>query len=779
MKFIRIAPIRGQLLYFAAVSLLGLLTIKQNPLLYWALFLLTLFFLKEFKKLHASLLVLMSACYAVFMAAGYFDDFETVYTGSEKNFLVLFDDEIKVDGDLLYAYSRSLPADEKLIIKYRIKTIAEKEIIQNLLNPGTACSASGILSSPPPATNPNAFDYKKFLERDKISWILEADQLSLATCHKKSQSILTMLKGFRQKEVLRINQIFPDETSALAAALIFGERDFFNPETERSYQKIGIVHLLAISGLHVGLLTGMLYFISIRLGVTKEKTEMLLMAFLPLYTVMTGLAPPVIRASAMLLLLIGSKRYSVKMNPLDAISAAFMIMALLQPGIIYDTGFQLSYSVSFSLILSAPVIMKTFTSLAGQTAAASFIAQTSSLPIIISSFHEVSVISMLANLLFVPLFSFGLLPILLLTYISIFWASPPSFYLILLETLIHNVNLFAASLAELRISTLVIGKLEPILLILHILLIPIFFYMWEGFLIRKAKPPLWIFALPLIPLFMQILWPYMSPYGKIVFLDVGQGDSIFIRLPHNQGNYLIDTGGVIPFAKEDWQQGRSQYDPGKKIVVPFLKSEGIRSLDKLILTHGDADHIGGARALFEELKVKQLILPRVPDRSDLEYRIIDVAHKEGTEIQEAEMGTTWSSGGGEFLIINPIRSPADRNDGSIVLLADLGGKKWLFTGDLGLEGERLMEQTIKGLDIDVLKVGHHGSKYSSSESFLEWTKPEYAIISVGKKNRYGHPGKEVLERLKEAGAVIYRTDEGGAITYKFKGNSGTFGMQLP
>ncbi|MBT2677426.1 DNA internalization-related competence protein ComEC/Rec2 [Bacillus sp. ISL-35] len=779
MKFIRIAPIRGRLLYFAAVSLLGLLTMKESPLLYGALFLLVLFLLYKVKKLPASLLVLMTGCYAVFSAAGYFDGFETVYTGSEKNFLVLFDDEIKVDGDLLYAYSRSMPANEKLIIKYRIKTIAEKEIIQNLLIPGTACSASGVLSSPSPATNPNAFDYKKFLERDKISWILEADMVSLDTCQKKSKSILTLLRGFRQEEVLRINKIFLDETSALMAALIFGERDLFNPETERSYQKIGIVHLLAISGLHVGLLTGMLYFISIRLGVTKEKTEMMLMVFLPLYAIMTGLAPPVVRAAALLLLLIGSKRFSAQLNPLDAISTAFMIMALLQPGIIYDTGFQLSYSVSFSLILSAPVILKSLTSFAGQTAAASLVAQASSLPIIISSFHEVSVISILANLLFVPLFSFGLLPLLLLSYISFLLGSPPSFYLGFLEKLIHNVNLLAVSLSELPITTLVIGRLEPILLILNILLILIFFYKWEGFVIRKSKPPLWIFALPILPLFMQILWPYLNPYGKIVFLDVGQGDSIFIRLPHNQGNYLIDTGGVIPFAKEDWQQGRSQYDPGKKIVVPFLKSEGIRSLDKLILTHGDADHIGGAAALFDEMDVKQLIIPRVPDQSELEKRIIDVARKKGTEIHEAKIGTGWSSGGGDFLILNPNQTPVERNDGSIVLLANIGGKKWLFTGDLGLEGERLMEQTIKGLDIDVLKVGHHGSKYSSSEGFLEWTKPEYGIISVGRKNRYGHPGKEVLQRLEEAGVVIYRTDEDGAIIYNFKSNSGTFAKQLP
>ncbi|MDQ0414434.1 DNA internalization-related competence protein ComEC/Rec2 [Mesobacillus stamsii] len=779
MKFIQIASIRGRLVYFAAVSLMGLLTMKENALIYGTVFLLAIFWLHKRKKFPESLLVLLTGCFALFMAAGYFDEVDTVYNGSEKHFLILFDDEMNIDGDTLSAYSTSKPANEKILIKYRIKTIAEKELIQNHLTPGTACSVSGTLSSPSPATNPNAFDYKRFLERKKISWILEADQLSLETCQHKPQSMVTMLKGFRQQEVLKIDRIFFDETSALMAALLYGERDLFNPETERSYQKIGIVHLLAISGLHVALLAGMFYFISIWLGVTKEKTEMMMLIFLPVYAILTGLAPPVVRSVAMLLLLIGSKRFSVQLNPLDAISAAFMMMALWQPAIIYDVGFQLSYSVSFSLIFSAPVILKTFKSFAGQTAAASLIAQISSLPIIIWSFHEVSILSILANLFFVPFFSFGLLPLLLFSYIIFLFGSPPPVYLLFLETLIHYVNLFATWLSGLPLSTLVVGKLEPILVILHILLLPLFFLKWEEFVSRRSKPPMWIFTLPFLPLIMQMVLPYMNPYGKIVFLDVGQGDSIFIRLPYNQGNYLIDTGGVLLFAKEDWQLKRSLYDPGEKIVVPFLKSEGIRSLDKLILTHGDADHIGGSLAVFNEIGVKQLLIPRVPDRSELENRIMEIANKEGTEIHEAKIGTSWNAGEADFLILNPNQIPVERNDGSIVLLANFGGKKWLFTGDLGIEGERSLELTIEKLDIDVLKVGHHGSKYSSSESFLEWTNPEFGIISVGKKNRYGHPGKEVLERLEEAGAAIYRTDEDGAIIYKFKSNSGTFTQQVP
>lgn len=781
MKPIRFGSFKGQLFYLAAVSLLGLLTVTGNQFIYGSVFLFVIFMLKKLKNFPGANLLFMASCYLLFMAAGYIDSvqFETEYNGREKSFLILFDEEIQVEGDLLFAYAKAIPSNEKLAIRYKIKSVTEQQSIQELLIPGMSCQASGSLDSPSPARNPNAFDYKQYLQHNKISWTLDVDTLSLKNCSKQTNT-LTALKAFRQREIAMIKNTLPEETSALAAALIFGDRNLFDSETERSYQKIGIVHLLAISGLHVGLLTGMMYFIFIRVGVTKEKTDILLMAFLPVYAIMTGLAPPVVRAAAMLMMLIGSRRMELRMTPLDAVSAAFMIMMLFQPAIIYDTGFQLSFAVSFSLVISAPVILKSFPTFFKQTAAASFIAQLSSLPVILSTFYEVSAISIFANLLFVPLFSFILLPVLLISYMVLsFVGALPSFYSDLLENLVHGVNLLATKLSELPMSTLIIGKLEPYLLIMLIALIPVFFYKWERFVLKKSKPPLWLFAVPLMPLFLQIILPYLNPYGQVVFLDVGQGDSIFIQLPYNQGNYLIDTGGVTPFVKESWQQRGDPYDPGEKILVPFLKSGGIRTVDKLILTHGDADHIGGTHALLEEIRVKQLIVPRVYERSALEQDVINKAREKGTEIYLAGMGTGWKTAQGDFFILNPSESFGDRNDQSIVLHAAIGGKVWLFTGDLGSEGERLLAQKIKEIDIDVLKVGHHGSKYSSSDQFLEGTTPDFAVISVGEKNRYGHPGKEVITKLEVRGTRIFRTDKNGAIIYKFKGDSGTFTTQLP
>lgn len=774
--------IKGQLFYFAVFSLLGLLTVLENYVLYGGLFLLAIIFLNWIKKFSAAMLILLVICFVIYIAAGFFEkgNMITYLSGDEKDFLIFFDNEIKMDGNLLFAYAKLYPSQEKVAVRYRIKTEDEKQSLNKQLFPGTACQASGSLEIPPEARNPHAFDYRNYLNRNQIYWVVDVERLPAEHCINTSSGMLTTLKRFRQKEITKIEEDLPEESAALTAALLFGVRDLFNPETERSYQKIGIVHLLAISGLHVGLLTGMLYFICIRLGITKEKTELLLLIFLPLYSVLTGLAPPVLRAAAMLMLLISARRHRWQLTPLDAISLAFMLMVFRQPYLIYEIGFQLSFLVSLSLIISAPKILTRFKSFPRQTAAASFISQLASLPIILSSFYEISLISVLANLLFVPLFSFIILPLLLVTYITYsLFESLPVLYVTLLENFIHQVNRISALLAEIPGSSIIIGKPGTSLLILQILMIPIFFILWEKTISKGLKPQGWHYILPILPLLVQLTVPYINPYGKIIFIDVGQGDSILIRMPFNKGNYLIDTGGVMSFEQPGWQKRKDVYDPGRNIVLPLLKSEGIGKIDKLILTHGDADHIGGASALFDELRIKQLILPRETERSPLELDIIKKALGQGTAIYSAGAGTGWTSGEGNFNILSPSGTTGNRNERSIVLLANIGGKKWLFTGDLGNDGEQILLSNFGDLDIDVLKVGHHGSKFSSSKEFIESIKPEYAVISVGAKNRYGHPSGEILSRLDLQEVRIFRTDLSGAVIFRFKGDSGTFFTQIP
>ncbi|WP_210366903.1 DNA internalization-related competence protein ComEC/Rec2 [Bacillus sp. REN3] len=774
--------IKGNLFYFALISLMGLLTVFEDAVLYGGLSFAAILLLKKYKQSPDYFVYLLGACYLTFVVAGFIEEQGAVssYTGDETVFRFVVKDKMKVDGDIFFAYADTYPEKERIAIRYRIKSKEEKLLIRKMLLPGTACKAEGSLESPSVARNPNAFDYKNYLERQGIYWTFNVESLEPGSCLDASDNTLTKLKRFRQKEITMIEESYPAETAALSIALIFGDRNLINPQTESSYRKIGIIHLLAISGLHIALMAGMFYFLLIRTGLSKEMSELLLILALPVYTVISGLAPPVVRAAGMLILLIGARRFRIKLPPFDAISIAFMLSLIVNPKLVYDTGFQLSFSVSFALIVSAKKILSTFRHYLTQIAAVSFVAQLAAMPIILYSYFELSAISLLANLLFIPLFSFILLPLVLLGYfIFTLTGVPPATFFGLLEKAIHLVNVLSISLSEVPGAMMTIGKPGKMVMISLVAAIWLFFLKWEKIRIQKRQPPPLFYLFPVIPLLLQVAVPYINPYGEIIFLDVGQGDSILIRMPFNKGNYLIDTGGVISFGAEDWKERREGFDPGKDTVLPLLKSKGIRKLDKLILTHGDADHIGGAAALIEEIGIGQIVMPRYVDRSALEEEIIKLARKKKVPLYFGGDGTAWTSPGGKFRLMNPSGENADRNENSIVMLADISGKQWLFTGDLGTEGEAALLRRYPQLGTDVLKVGHHGSKTSTSAGFLDRLRPDYAVISVKKKNRYGHPSSEILDRLRESGIRIYRTDENGAIIYRFKGEIGTFSTQLP
>ncbi|WP_235425119.1 DNA internalization-related competence protein ComEC/Rec2 [Heyndrickxia ginsengihumi] len=277
---------------------------------------------------------------------------------------------------------------------------------------------------------------------------------------------------------------------------------------------------------------------------------------------------------------------------------------------------------------------------------------------------------------------------------------------------------------------------------------------------------------------MIIVANHYSLFGKIIFIDVGQGDSILIKLPWNRGTYLIDTGGELSFKKEQWQQQTNPFEVGKDVLVPFLKSQGIGTIDKLILTHSDEDHIGGAEAIISSLHIKEIdISPRSWEKT-LMKEIIAEAQMKHIPVFEMMSGDHWQNKAGSFVYVSPFDDHYEGNNDSLVLYANVGGKKWLFTGDLEKEGEETLIRAFH-FHVDILKVGHHGSKTSTSEAFLNQLSPSIAVISVGKHNRFGHPNKEVIERLKAHHIVIYRTDEQGAITYRFFKNTGTFTTCLP
>ncbi|KAF0818309.1 DNA internalization-related competence protein ComEC/Rec2 [Bacillus sp. ZZV12-4809] len=773
---------KGRWIYAAAASLLGILTSFFHPAIAIIFSLLALFLVKRNILVKKNMTILILIYLAFSIRSEIAEEYNrTSLRGNESNFEIALSESVKIDGDLLTVQVELTEKKEKLAARYKIKSETEQNFLSDYLKIGMTCRVNGTLRIPPASTNPNSFSYKDYLNHNSIFWILELEQLNLSDCTYNKSTIMLPILKMREMGTHYILDHFPEQTAPLAIALIFGDRNFIEEDTIALYQKIGIIHLLAISGLHVGMLAGMFFLAGIRAGITREKVTGILFAGLPLYAILTGAAPSVLRAVFMMMVVLLAKKLRAPIQLADVISIVFVIYLFFSPFVIYNAGFQLSFAVSFSLILSAPAILRKFTHPFAVILSVSFICQAAAIPILLWHFYEVSVISVFANLIFVPLYSSIFLPLVLILFIiDLLTGGRADFLLSVFEKIIVFLNWAAQMLSAIPNSTLILGRPSLVLIIIYLLLIPAFFAGWER---SKNKIVTKYGILLILPILIHYLSNVLTPYGEITFIDVGQGDSILIKLPFGRGNYLIDSGGTLMFETEDWKMRSDPYETGKDTVVPFLKSKGISKIDKFFLTHGDMDHIGGASAVLREIKVNSIVFPQGAEFLKAEKDLMDQAKINKGEIIFTKAGDSWLIGDSVFQVLSPFGGEmgevVGKNDGSIVLFAQVGGLSWLFTGDLEEQGEGQLIKSYPKLKADVLKVAHHGSKTSSTDLFLAGVKPRIGVISAGANNRYGHPHNDVMNRLNSYNVKVLRTDKQGAVTYFFKGDSGTFSVQLP
>ena len=261
-----------------------------------------------------------------------------------------------------------------------------------------------------------------------------------------------------------------------------------------------------------------------------------------------------------------------------------------------------------------------------------------------------------------------------------------------------------------------------------------------------------------------LCFPINRP-SEVTFLDVGQGDAIFLRT--EQGITCLIDGGSTTVS-----------DVGTYRILPFLKARDVSALDYLFLSHMDADHISGAEELlkdqFHGIPIHNLCLSALPE-DETRLRLEKEARRFGTNLLYISRGTVFQEENAKIRCLSPAKNQKkeDENENSQVLLVDLNGLRFLFTGDLGEEGEQELLASGLDLEADILKVGHHGSRYSTSEAFLQAIRPKLAVISCAKENRYGHPAPETVQRLERAGCRIFYTMKSGAITlYPADGKKG-------
>ncbi|WP_163101880.1 DNA internalization-related competence protein ComEC/Rec2 [Peribacillus alkalitolerans] len=634
---------------------------------------------------------------------------------------------------------------------------------------------------PEEARNPNSFNYRLYLKRQYIHWIIKPHNSLMESCLKNKKTSHELVKMIRKNFIDTIEENAEGEVKSFAIAMLFGDTGSMDDQTYRDYQKLGLVHLIAISGLNIVLLVSAVFYLGIRCGITRQSMKACILSLLPIYCILAGATPSVVRACLMVGLYILMSFIRANVPATSIVSTISITVLALKPTILFDIGFQLSFGITFALLISQKILSKSYGKYTFiiQSLNISLISQLISTPIILFHFSEITFIGILLNVIYVPIFSLIILPgsiFLFLSMVLFPWITPTIHWL--LEIVLGICNSLAHWISSLPFSSFVFGKIGLPFIVLYLISALCLFISWEK---KHIQQMILVASLIMYLVLGQYFFNERSLKGEIVFIDIGQGDSILIQQPLGRGTTLIDTGGVLQYKGENWEERKTYFDPGEDIVIPLLKSKGIRKIDRLILTHADQDHIGGAKGIVENIPVAEIIIATHSKEDFRKIPFITNGVRNGIKITLVKRGDIIPIGNNESLfVLGPNADHEEKNEESIVLVGEIGKLVWLFTGDLGKPGEEEILSTYPKLKVDVLKVGHHGSKNSTSEVFLNQLNPKYAIISVGKNNRYGHPHNEVLKNLVSEEIIHYRTDLNGAITYSYRvgGKGGTFSTQI-
>ena len=579
----------------------------------------------------------------------------------------------------------------------------------------------------------NTFNYREYLYNNKIFHVLKINYIKKV---KDNKNIFYKIKNNLIKNSFKLEKSYP-----YINGLIFGKDDYINDDVTTSFRNIGISHLFAISGTHVSIFVLILNNILKRLKIYEEKRCIIIILFLLFYMFLTSYPMSVLRSCIFTILLTINKRFYFFIKPHNLLYLTLAIILFINPLYIYNLGLQLSFSISLSLILMENYINKNKAKIE-KALCISFISFIVSFPIVINNFYEVNFLSIIYNLFFVPFITMLILPLTLISFIFPFLDNILHILIFILE----NLTLFLSKISALKITFCKVNFV--IFCLYYVLIIFCLFYL------KKGKKSVVFFLLIVIIIHSNIKF-INNDY--VMFMDVNQGDSTLIVV--NKKVTLIDTGGILQLNNDKYD-----YNITNNRTIPYLKSKGIKKIDNLILTHGDYDHMGDAINLVNNFKVEKVIF-NCGKFNDLEKELIKVLDKRKIKYYSCINELNIDDNKLYFL---QTKEYDNENDNSNVIYTKINGYKFMFMGDAGVDKEKDILEKYNMSNIDVLKVGHHGSKTSSSKKFIDEINPKYGVISVGKNNKYGHPNKEVLNNLSDS--KIYRTDEDGSILFKIKNN---------
>ncbi len=669
-------------------------------------------------------------------------------------------DEINTIG---YVKNIEKTSNDKYKIKLSTKYINNKYKKMNILvytehlydiKIGAKVSIDGAIYYPNKQSNPNGYDEELNYKINNITYKMYADKIEVLGYNK----FMLYLSSFKEDICNIYDEILPQTESNILKAMILGEKQFLDDETIDLYRTSGIYHILAISGLHIGILS--LFLTKIFKFIHKRFGYIFVIIILIVYCMFTGGNLSTIRATIMCItVLIG---YILFREPdfISSISLSAIILLIKNPYYLFDIGFLYSYTSVFSIAFLGGRICDIY-NLKGifKAFVVSFFVCLSIKPITAYYFYNFTILDAFLNIIIIPFMSIVVIIGFLTSIIGMFSIPLSKFLIGSVYYILRFFTYICKVVDNMDFNNIIIGKPSLLIIIgLYTMLFFIGYAFYDKYLINKRKKFINIgMSIFIAFTLLSIIVP--KPFS-ITMLDVGQGDSIVGV--NKDGVFLIDGGG------------NNSFSTGENIILPYLKSKGIKTIDFVFVSHNDSDHIKGIIEILDKIHIKNLFLPINNTQDENYINLLNIANDKNIPVYFLKNGDSLTLGNNlKFDILHPNKDFLydEDNNNSLVLKLKYKNNSVLFTGDIEKQGENFLIDNNIDLSADILKVAHHGSKTSTTSDFLNNVNPKDALISCKENNIYNHPSQETLQNLENHNINIYRTDKNKAITIKFYKNN--------
>lgn len=662
-------------------------------------------------------------------------------------------------------------ADQVIKYNFRIRvTLREKskkrlEYFHDKIKIGNYISINANIREPRDARNPGEFDYKKYL--------LGSNIIAVASCNnvEKIQLVREDVNEFDQfifncrKHIAEvIDKHHEQQTAGFLKGLLLADRSEIDENLKEKFINAGVVHVLAVSGLHVGYIVLIFVFLFARFNL-KIRVILTIIGLL-FFMLLTGAHPSVFRATVMAIVIILSKYSGRQANNYNSLAIASLIILVINPNELFNPGFQLSFSAVLAIISITPILQNKIYSLKLKSKflnwlllffAVSFSAQIGTLPFTLIYFNKLSLLALIANIVIIPLIGFIVGIGIFTIFLSFISSWMTNVYASANDLFVSFAAYFTEIIGDLSFSHIYISEFSFYDIILFYLLLVLLYWLYPKMQTLKAK---YIFViLMFVNSYVFFALDNEELFNanelSIVSIDIGQGDAFFLKFPNGK-TAMVDAGNATQY-----------FDNGTKIIYPLLKRNGIEKIDYSFISHVDADHYKGIYSLVEMGIIDTLYKPEIDTTLKKDIRFEKFLNNYNVPVKYYKKGIK-DIGNCRLYILNELENPdyqnLDVNNKSGIIKLVHGKNSFLFIGDAEAEMEEILCDSYGDfLKCDVLKVSHHGSKTGSSEEFIEMVNPNIGIISAGIGNKFGHPAEEIIDRLIRYKIKIRRTDKEGAI----------------